>query len=92
MPTVSVRTLCRWLGINRSWYYQRRKSVDRERREVALRQAMEQIILSFPGYGYRRVTHALVRAGGPGQPETRAADHARTILAVSPQAAHGPYN
>ena len=28
-----------------------------------LRDALEQIILEFAGYGYRRVTHALVRAG-----------------------------
>jgi putative transposase len=30
---------------------------------VELRDAIEQIILEFAGYGYRRVTHALVRAG-----------------------------
>ncbi len=63
MPNVSVRTLCRWLGVNRRWYYQRRKQATREAQEVQLREAMEQIILSFTGYGYRRVTHALVRAG-----------------------------
>lgn len=63
MPGVSVRTLCRWLGVNRRWYYQRRKQVKQEEREMSLRKAMEEVILSFPGYGYRRVTHALVRAG-----------------------------
>jgi len=30
---------------------------------VALRDAIEQIILNFSDYGYRRVTHALQRAG-----------------------------
>jgi hypothetical protein len=30
---------------------------------VALRDAIEQIILDFPGYGYRRVTHAMPRDG-----------------------------
>jgi putative transposase len=30
---------------------------------VALRDAIEQLILDFPGYGYRRVTHALQRDG-----------------------------
>ena len=63
MPQVSVRTLCCWLGVNRRWYYQRRQRATREQREATLRQAMEQIILGFPGYGYRRVTHALLRAG-----------------------------
>lgn len=31
--------------------------------EVALRDAIEQLVLDFPRYGYRRVTHALRRAG-----------------------------
>ena len=31
--------------------------------EVALRDAIEKIILDFSGYGYRRVTHALQREG-----------------------------
>jgi len=30
---------------------------------VALRDAIERLMLDFPGYGYRRVTHALQRAG-----------------------------
>jgi putative transposase len=63
MPSVSVRTLCCWLGVNRRWYYQRRKQVKQEERETSLRKAMEEIILSFPGSGYRRVTHALARVG-----------------------------
>lgn len=32
-------------------------------RDVALRDAIERVVLAFPGYGYRRVTHALVRDG-----------------------------
>jgi putative transposase len=33
---------------------------------IALRDASERIVLDFPGYGYRRVTHALRRSGwGP---------------------------
>src|SRR5690242_3043580 len=31
--------------------------------DVALRDAIEQIVLEFPGYGYRRVTQALRRVG-----------------------------
>lgn len=31
---------------------------------MALREAIEQIILALPGYGYRRVTRALQRDGG----------------------------
>ena len=28
-----------------------------------MREAIEQIVLEFPGYGYRRFTHALRRTG-----------------------------
>lgn len=63
MPEISVRRLCRWLGVNRRWYYQRRKQASAQDLEAKLREAMEQFVLAFPGYGYRRVTHALQRAG-----------------------------
>jgi putative transposase len=32
---------------------------------VELRDAIERIVLDFPGYGYRRVTQARRRRGGP---------------------------
>jgi putative transposase len=54
------------LQINRAWYYARRQALSSSSdtdEQVALRDAIEQIILDFPGYGYRRVTHALKRAG-----------------------------
>jgi putative transposase len=54
------------LQINRGWYYARRQALSASSdpdEQVALRDAIEQIILDFPGYGYRRVTHALKRAG-----------------------------
>jgi transposase InsO family protein len=53
------------LQVNRAWYYarQHRQVLPSKRaEEVALRDAIEQIILDFSGYGYRRVTHALQRA------------------------------
>jgi putative transposase len=51
-------------GVSRSWYYQRLISSDeRAREDVALRDAIERIVLEFPGYGYRRVTEALRREG-----------------------------
>jgi putative transposase len=38
----------------------------RDGEAIALRDAIERIVLDFPGYGYRRVTHALRRGGrGP---------------------------
>ena len=62
-PHFSVRTLCGWLGVNRQWYYQQLKQQKRLHQEAVIRQQMEQVVLTFPGHGYRRVTHALKRTG-----------------------------
>jgi putative transposase len=54
------------LQVNRAWYYARQYRIEEPAKltaAVALRDAIEQIILDFPGYGYRRVTHALHRDG-----------------------------
>jgi putative transposase len=63
---ISIRRLCEVLQVNRAWYYAKRQlepDTDREAERIALRDAIEDIILDFPGYGYRRVTRALQRAG-----------------------------
>ena len=62
-PALSLRQICRWLGVSRSWYYACPSAEERAARDVALRAAIEDIILELPGYGYRRVTYALQRAG-----------------------------
>jgi putative transposase len=62
---ISIRRLCKLLQVNRAWYYDRQRAIiepSKQAEAVALRDAIEQIILDFPGYGYRRVTHALQRA------------------------------
>jgi len=63
-PEVSLRRLCALFGINRAWYYRHRRE-DTVAREGAtrLRDAIERVVLAFPGYGYRRVTKALERDG-----------------------------
>jgi putative transposase len=63
---ISVRRLCELLEVNRAWYYAKQHLVSdacKQEVAVALRDAIEGIILEFPGYGYRRVTRALQRAG-----------------------------
>jgi putative transposase len=63
---ISIRHLCELLQINRAWYYAKQHVIvepSKLAEAVALRDAIEQLILEFPGYGYRRVTHALQRAG-----------------------------
>jgi transposase InsO family protein len=62
-PALSLRTLCRWLGVSRSWYDAHPAAAGKAEEEIALRDAIERIVLDFPGYGYRRVTQALRRAG-----------------------------
>jgi putative transposase len=62
-PQMSIRHLCRSLQVNRRWYYARLAQSGEADPDVDLRDAIEQIILECAGYGYRRVTHALARAG-----------------------------
>ena len=64
-PCLSVRHLCALLDVNRAWYYARPcgTSNEDESEAVHLRDAIEGIVLAFPGYGYRRVTRALAREG-----------------------------
>ena len=59
---VPVRQLCAILGVSRSWYYAAQAATVDEV-DVALRAAIEETVLAFPGYGYRRVTKALQRDG-----------------------------
>src|SRR3712207_778342 len=49
--------------VSRSWYYEKPKAHGQVIEDVALRDAIEHIVLEFPGYGYRRVTEALKRQG-----------------------------
>lgn len=59
-----VERACALLGLDRSGYYRARENrrahdVD----ETALRDAIENIVVEFAGYGYRRVTAQLARDG-----------------------------
>src|SRR5947199_9639292 len=51
------------LQVYRRWYYDRHAQCEEADQDVDLHDAIAHIILEFAGYGYRRVTHALVRAG-----------------------------
>ena len=62
-PGISVRRLCALLSVGRSWYYDRPERPAQAEPDVALRDAIERVVLEFPGYGYRRVTKALAREG-----------------------------
>jgi putative transposase len=62
-PEVPLKDLCEMMGVSRSWYYERPTPEHRAQRDVRLRDAIERIVLEFPGYGYRRVTAALRREG-----------------------------
>ena len=60
-PELSLQRLCELFEVSRSWYYEHLKQPEDDAEEIALRDRIEQIILQFSGYGYRRVTHALAR-------------------------------
>jgi putative transposase len=62
-PALSIRHLCSVLEVNRAWYYASQQENTGGDPDVALRDAIELIVLEFAGYGYRRVTHALKRSG-----------------------------
>ena len=63
-PQLSLRRLCALLGVNRAWYYaHQRQDLAAEAEATRLRDAVERLVLAFPGYGYRRVTKALQRDG-----------------------------
>jgi putative transposase len=60
-PSLSSRQLCALLHVSRSWMYERPHAPTQAERDVALRDAIEHIVLEFPGYGYRRVGAELHR-------------------------------
>ena len=62
-PELSLQQLCELFEVSRSWYYEHLKQPEDDAEEIALRDRIEEIILEFAGYGYRRVTHALAREG-----------------------------
>jgi putative transposase len=62
-PTLPVAPLCEAFGVNRAWYYARLAAPAQTEADIALRDAIERIVLSCPGYGYRRVTAELHRQG-----------------------------
>jgi transposase InsO family protein len=62
-PGLSIRRLCQLAGVGRTWYYTHPSPEEVAGRDVALRDAIERLVLAFPGYGYRRVTKALQREG-----------------------------
>jgi len=62
-PALSVRCLCALFGVGRTQYYAHAAATEGTG-DTTLRAAIEEIVLAFPGYGYRRVTAARHREGG----------------------------
>ena len=59
----AVNALCQMTGISRASYYRWRVPPPSIPVEMELRDAMQQIALEFPAYGYRRITRELRRRG-----------------------------
>jgi putative transposase len=64
-PQTSSRQRCAWLGVSRRWYSAHPPANEQAEPDLALREAIEQMVLEFPGYGYRGVTQALHQQGWP---------------------------
>ena len=62
-PDLSIRRLCALVGAGRTWWYTHPTPEEIAERDRSLRDAIERLVLEFPGYGYRRVTKALQRDG-----------------------------
>lgn len=62
-PSLHVEHLCDVFGVNRAWYYEHLATSEPTETDIALRDAIERIVLGCPGYGYRRVTAELHRQG-----------------------------
>ena len=62
-PDLPLERACQLLGVNRGSYYRLREAPAPAGEDRALRDAIEALVLEFPGYGYRRVTKSLRRAG-----------------------------
>ncbi len=59
----SVTSLCRAVGLSRSTYYRHRVAKEKIRRDMMLRETIQQVALEMPSYGYRRITKELHRQG-----------------------------
>jgi hypothetical protein len=51
-PQASVQQMCRMLGVSRSWLYEKPTPLEPTEEDTSLRNAIERLCLSFPGYGY----------------------------------------
>ena len=70
----AVKRLCKTLSIGRSSYYRGRRV--RPDPDLALRDQIHKLALSWPSYGYRPMTRALEAYGLPCEPQTSPAPHA----------------
>jgi putative transposase len=61
--TLSVTSACRTLDIARSTFYRYRSCDPFVDTDVELRDRVQKLALEWPSYGYRRITHELLRQG-----------------------------
>jgi putative transposase len=65
-PQMPLTRLCELFSVSRSWYYERLSAeqvANSAQKDLDLQDAIECIVLEFPGYGYRRLTAELRRRG-----------------------------
>lgn len=62
-PGIPLERACQLLGMCRASYYRQGSPATTVPAGLTLREAVEQVVLEWPGYGYRRVTEQLQRDG-----------------------------
>lgn len=61
--TLSLSQMCQTLSVSRSGHYRFRGTQIKTAPDLDLRRKIQEIVLEMPGYGYRRITHELIRRG-----------------------------
>jgi len=61
--TLPTSRACKVLDIHRSSFYTWQHQIPKEESDQDIRKTMHEIALEFPGYGYRRIRHVLLRRG-----------------------------
>jgi hypothetical protein len=85
-PRMPLSDPCELFGVSRSWYYKKPSPHEKAGQDVVRpRDAIERIVLEFPGYGYRRVTQTLKRQGWTNQPQESAAGDEKRVASVPTQ-------
>lgn len=80
-----VRRLCQAAGLSRATYYRLRSAGPaRDEEETHLRGLIQEIVLKWPSYGYRRITAELYQLGVRAEPGGKPDDNCALVGPFEP--------